>query len=292
MTLSLHGVTRLTSPRLQSLPSDIPYSPENSVLTTLLTDTSVHSYPLWLPGKAKQGISLEKDSVSRLWGLSQSRHYAPKSASSGCPGPGMLFPAPGVCHGLSLSSLSSLWMPKLSTHSLEEVAALPQNIPGNPQLSPAMPRHQDVLQVFAGASFRSLSWHSWQPDRKVSVTRRAVSHHLFLPFSQAFLFLFLFFSSLFLYHLHCTPWNGSNCLGSVSAPVCYNKQLFLRERSSCDRASGCAKELYKILMGTSLQSAPSTCCKSRPLSASTIHVIMTKALIWAGLELMGIICCC
>lgn len=238
--MSLHGVTRLTSPRLQSLPSDIPYSPENSVLTTLLTDTSVHSYPLWLPGKAKQGISLEKDSVSRLWGLSQSRHYAPKSASSGCPGPGMLFPAPGVCHGLSLSSLSSLWMPKLSTHSLEEVAALPQNIPGNPQLSPAMPRHQDVLQVFAGASFRSLSWHSWQPDRKVSVTRRSqegTGRFLIISFclsAKLIYFCFYFFFPLFLYHLHCTPRNGSNCLGSVSAPVCYNKQLFLRERSSCD----------------------------------------------------------
>lgn len=38
--------------------------------------------------------------------------------------------------------------------------------------SPATARHRDVPQEFAGASFRSLSWHMWQLDRKVSMTRR------------------------------------------------------------------------------------------------------------------------
>lgn len=106
------------------------------MLTTLLTDTSLHPYPLWLPRKAKQGIPLVKDTVPRLWdtgdypragkmlpSLSQRLVWMPRG--------GHAFPSPcsplRVCQGLS-----PLWMPKLSTHSLEEVAALPQSIPGNP----------------------------------------------------------------------------------------------------------------------------------------------------------------
>lgn len=239
MTLSLHGVTRLTSPRLQSLPSDIPYSPENSVLTTLLTDTSVHSYPLWLPGKAKQGISLEKDEVSRLWHMGD------------YPRAGNMLPDLSPC---------LVWMPR-ARHAFPSPWGLSQFVSavdaqaehpllgggGSPPTehsweSTAFPSHAQAPRCAAGVC-RCISQElvlalvaarqKSECDQKVSGGNWAISHHLFLSFSQAFLFLFLFFS-LVLYHLHCTPRNGSNCLGSVSAPVCHNKQLFLRERSSCD----------------------------------------------------------
>lgn len=130
MSLSLHGVSRLPSPCL---------SPLISLLTRKFSVYSIaHGHlsslpPPWLPGEAKQGIALLKEAVAQLWHTARCSQLC-ASALSGCPGVGVLFPAPGLCHGLCL-----LWMPKLSSHSLEEVAALPQSIPGNPQLPQPRP---------------------------------------------------------------------------------------------------------------------------------------------------------
>lgn len=201
--MSLHGVTRLPSPRLLSFPSDIPYSPVNPVLTTLLTDTSLHPYPLWLPRKAKQGIPLVKDTVPRLW---HTGNYprAGKMLPSLCqrlvrmPRGGHTFPSP--CSPWGLSRFVSV-VDAQAEHPLRGGGGSPPT--EHSWESTAFPSHAQAPGCAAGVCrfiFQELvvahvaAGQKSEGDQKVSGGKWAVSHCLFLPFSQAFLFLFLFFS--------------------------------------------------------------------------------------------------